>query len=1063
MVAIVAFTGCILAQSGRIVSGSVVYDGDNEPLVGASVIPLGGTAGVTTDIDGNFRINVPANVNKLVVSYVGMITQEVVIPADNKVTVRLSDKENLLDEVIVVAYGTAKRSAFTGSAAVVGTKELEQHVTTNVANALVGSVAGYQMRDASGAPGAGAGSINIRGIASMSAGTDPLIIVDGSPYPANLSNIPTQDIESVTVLKDAASAALYGARGAAGVILITTKKGTEKKTRVTLDAKWGSNSRALQRYDVITDPGAYYEAYYTQMFNYAQQVGGYDVNKANEWANNTMISNLGYNVYNVPEGQFLIGTDGKLNPAATLGRTFTSKGTDFYLTPDNWFDEAYKHSLRQEYNLGISGGTERGNYYASLNYLDEDGIIDYSEFERISARFKGDFNAFKWLNFGVNAAYVHSKTTSNPNMSQSANSSNISYYTDNIAPIYPLYVREMVNGQPVIKTDAYGHEEYDYGVPGNGYYLNRAFLSTGNPLGANRYNKQYSDYDQFNGTFTADIKFTDWLSANINSNVTWGQTKYTYYNNPWYGPAVSVNGNLTKRNTTNIRTNNVQTLNFNKNFDNHNVNAMIGHEYYRATEELLEAQAQGGFSTDIFEIDAFANKTTSSSYKTTYNVEGYFLRAMYDYDNKYFAQFSYRRDASSRFAKDNRWGNFWSVGLAWIINKDFLQNQTWIDQLKLKASIGQQGNDGIGNWAYIDIYTLSPATTTTMSPTFSRIGNKDITWETTTNFNIGLEFDFFNSRLNGTIDWYYKKVTDLLFWLNIPESGGSRGYYSNIGDMHNTGVEVTLNGTVLNTRDYSWNIGLNFAHNKSIIDKLPASKKVYGGFNDSNNNIGIWYQEGKSMYNIYLPVYAGVNEQGEALYYTDSNIDMSEGQHFPATQKDGTTTNVNAAPSYALGSSLPKLYGGFNTSIRYKWFDASVNFDFSLGGKIYDAAYASYMTPDTGRGGSTFHKDYVQSWSAANPTSNVPRWQWGDQYTTARSDRFLTSASYLNFQSFTVGFTLPKLCKEISTIRLYAMGENLCFWSARKGLDPRYAYSGNSSVGPYSPIRNISGGVQVTF
>lgn len=1059
--------GVASAQT-RTVSGTVVSAVDGEPLVGATVTTPGSTSGVVTDVDGKFSMSVPSKTTKLIVSYVGMEPQEVTIPANGIVNVVLSEKDNLLDEVMVVAFGTAKRSAFTGSAAVVDAESLAKHVTTNVANALVGQVPGLQMRGSSGSPGAAAGSINIRGIASLSAGTDPLVIVDGSPYPASLSNIPQGDIESITVLKDAASAALYGARGAAGVILITTKKGSAKTAKVSVDVKWGSNTRALQRYDVITDPGQYYEAYYSSVYNYYTNALNYGEASANVAANNKMLSDLGYNVYTIPTGQNLIGTDGRLNPNATLGRTYSTRGMEMYMTPDDWFKEAYHSAMRQEYNVAVNGGSDNSSYYLSLGYLDEDGIIDYSGFKRFTGRFKGDYSAKPWLKFGVNLGYVNSSTESNPNMDQTTGSTNLSYYTDYIAPIYPIYVRQMgENGVPFIQTDQWGHQAYDYGVPGGGYYVTRPFLATGNPLGANRYNKDNSDGNQLSGIFTADIKFTEWLSANITSNVIWGETEHTTYQNPYYGPAVSVKGSLVKSTSTTMRTNNIQTLNFDKNFGKSSVNALIGHEYYRQQTRYIGAEAQGGFSPGILEINAFANRPNSSSYKQTYNVEGYFLRGQYDFDSKYFASVSYRRDASSRFAKDHRWGDFWSVGAAWIINKDFLTDKKWIDMLKLKASVGQQGNDNIGNWSYTDLYQLVIADKVTMSPSFYQIGNPNITWETTTNYNVGAEFGFFGNRLNGSVDVYYKKVDDLLFWLNIPESGGSRGYYDNIGDISNTGVEVTLNGSVIKTRDFEWSLNLNLSHNKTKILKLPESKKEYGGFSDTQKNIGRWYEEGKSLYNIYLPMYAGPDpETGEALYYTDSSINMAEdGQKSPATKKDGTTNNINLAPSYELGSSLPKLFGGFGTSILFKGFDASVTFDFQLGGTIYDTQYASYMTPaaSTSSAGQNYHKDYVNAWSQTNKTSDIPRWQYGDQYTTARSDRFLTSARYLNFQSFVVGYTLPKFCKEISSVRIYAMGENLCFWSARKGLDPRYAYSGLELVSIYSPVRNISGGLQVSF
>ena len=502
--------GLVTAQTST-VSGVVPSDEDGEPVIGASVLVVGTSLGTVTDIDGRFTIsNVPGSAKHLKVSFVGMQSQEVGIKHGTMHIVLKSDTE-VLDEVMVVAFGTQKKSSFTGSAAVMSNEELSKHITTNVANALVGSTPGLQLRGGSGAPGASQGSIKIRGIASMYAATDPLIIVDGAPYSASLSNIAQEDIESVTVLKDAASAALYGARGAAGVILVTTKSGKSKKAQVNVDVKWGANTRAIQDYETIDDPGQYYETIYSQYYNHYYYGLGQNIATANANANNTMLTQLGYNIYTVPDGEFLIGSDGRLNPNATLGRSYEANGETYYLINDNWRDAAYSTALRQEYNVSVNGANDKGAFYASLNYLDEDGIIEYSGFKRLSARVKADYQALEWLKLGANIGYTNSKTESNPNLGTSWNSTNLMYYTSRIAPIYPIYVRVLdANGNPQIRTDANGNPQYDYGVAASNYPgLTRAFLPTGNPLGSNRYNDTTSEGQKFNGTFTLDLNFTD--------------------------------------------------------------------------------------------------------------------------------------------------------------------------------------------------------------------------------------------------------------------------------------------------------------------------------------------------------------------------------------------------------------------------------------------------------------------------------------------------------------------------------------------------------------------------
>lgn len=1060
--------GMALAQTH--VGGVVVSLPDNEPVVGASVKVVGTTTGTVTDIDGKFSISVPTNA-KLEFSYIGMKSK--VLAAKANMRVELETVDNTIDEVMVVAFGTQKKSAFTGSAAVVSSKDLSKRISTNVSSTLAGTVPGFQMREASGEPGASNGKMNIRGISSLQAKTDPLIIVDGAPYVGSLSNIPQQDIESVTVLKDAASAALYGARGASGVILITTKRGNTSEAVVTVDMKWGSNSRAIQDYDVIKDPGQYYETYYGMLRNKYYYNDGMSASDAHTKANTEMLSQLGYNVYTVPTGEQLIGEDGKLNPKATLGRTYkASNGETYYMTPDDWTKEAYRSSFRQDYNVSVSGGNTRSSFFASAGYLKDNGVILYSDYERYTARLKADYQAKKWLKVGGNIDYVHSSKNQNPKMDDELNSSNLLYFTSMIAPIYPLYVRTLdANGNPVIRTDKNGNPHYDYGVPGNNFVDNapRAFSSQGNPLGANRYNQKNFLVNQFNGTFNIDIVFTEWLKFNATSNLNFQHITRSEYDNSLYGPKVNVNGELTKYQYYYLRTNNVQTLDFHKAFGDHDVNVLAGHEYYNDQLRYLNGTATGGFSPKILELDAFATKSDNRSYAERYNVEGWFSRMLYSYKDKYYGSLSYRRDASSRFKKENRWGDFWSIGGAWNMEKESFFNIPWVNHLKLKLSLGQQGNDALGeNWYYADQYRLSKSSDTTMSPSFRMPGNSDLTWETTTNLNVGVEFSLWKNLLSGSIDVYSKKISDMLFWLSLPEFSGTRGYYANVGDMRNSGLELSLTATPIRTRDITWSITAMLAHNTTKILKLPQQKtQDYGGYVDNGTGHECWYEVGKPLYNMLLPEYAGVNEHGQALYYVDTDVAVKDRSSFPNKKRNGTTTKISEASFYEQGSVLPKASGGFSTTVEAYGFDATFTFDYQLGGKVYDSRYASLMNPvESQPTGSNFHKDVLKSWTPNNTSSNIPRFQYGEDYSAKSSNRWLTNASYLNFQSFTVGYTLPRTLTgryKISTLRVYVAGENLYFWSARKGFDPRYSFDGNKSVGVYSPTRNITGGLQVTF
>ena len=1059
------------AQNVR-VEGTVKDASNGEGVPFASVVVKGTTNGVSSDADGNYTISAPAN-GTLEISAVGYTTQDVAIAGKSVINVVLEPNFEALAETIVVAFGSTTKEAFTGSAAVVRSDDLQKRATTNVTNALVGSVPGLQIKGASGAPGAGSGNINIRGLASVQASMDPLIIVDGAPYPASLTNIPQNDIESVTVLKDAASAALYGARGAAGVILVTTKRG--RSAQVNFDARVGVNSRAVVDHDVITDPAQFYEAYYAQLYNYHYYGQGETIEAANAAANSEMLTHLGYNVYTVPDGQLLIGTNGKINPNATLGRSYKFNGETYYMQPDNWRDLAYKNAVRQEYNVSVNGGTNRSSFYASMGYLNEDGIIEYSGYQRLSARVRADYQVKNWLKVGANVGFVNSAQKSNPNMGTDLGSTNLMYYTTFIAPIYPVYVRVLDNaGNPVIRTDDFGHEQYDYGVAATNYGVGRGFMQTGNPFGSNRYNVAQSNGKQLNGTFTVDIDITPHLHANVSTTVNWGSTLTTKYDNPFYGPKVGVNGELYKSSSTSVRTNNIQTLTYANTFNRHYINVMLGHEYYKTTTNSQGITAQGGFSPEILEVNAFANVLYSgtSSSSSMYNVEGYFLSAQYDFDKRYYLSASYRRDASSRFATNHRWGNFWSVGGAWIISKEsFMAGASWVDQLKLKASIGQQGNDAITNYAYIDTYSLSKSSDTDMTPSFNTIGNENITWETTTNSNIGLEFSFWRGRVAGSLDAYYKKTANLLFWISIPESAGSRGYYGNIGDIANKGLELSLTVVPVRTRNVEWTIAGNISTNKAVILKLPESKMgKNGGYYEST----YWWTPGGEMRNYMNYEYAGVNDQGEALYWYDEDLSSLGNAattitNQPGKKHSGTTTHIGEATRYALGSMLPKFFGGISTTLRIWDFDLSASFDYQIGGRILDNTYAKLMTPATSGsdGGYNYSTDIFKAWSPTNTGSTIPRWQFGDSDAAAGSSRWLTNASYINFQSFSVGYNVPVrrlgIDKHISRIRIYAVGENLGYISARKGFDPRSSMSSTATVNTYSPVRNISGGIQVTF
>ena len=1055
----------------RTVKGVVVYAGDQEPLPGATILPVGGGNGVATDIDGKFSLEVPAKVTKLNVSYVGMVTKQVTITT-GEMRIELTNSENNLDEVMVVAYGTAKKSTYTGSAAVVKADDINKVQTSNAVNALNGKVSGVQLNNATGQPGANDPTILIRGISSINAGSQPLYIVDGAPYDGDINNISTQDIESMTVLKDAASNALYGARGANGVIVITTKKGKQGDAKVTLDAKWGANTRATQDYNTIKDPAQYYEMYYGALKGYMMNTLGYGEAAAHAQANAVMTGNgsygLGYNVYNVPDGQFLIGTNGKLNPNATLGNLVNYKGTDYYLTPDNWLDEAYKSSLRQEYNLAINGGTDRSSFYASLSYLDNEGITANSDYERFTGRLKADYQVKNWLKVGANMSYTHYDANSLGDDGASNSSGNIFAYATRVAPIYPLYIRD---AQGNIRKDDMGFTMYDFGEGDNGG-SQRMMLSGANPYAENQLNTDNYEGNAFTAQGFAEIKFLKDFKFTWNSGVTVDETRSNAFTNPYYGQYASSNGMSYKYHTRSVAQNHQQLLTWGRQFGKHNVDVMLGHEYYLRDYYNLYASKTNFLDPNNQELAGGISENGSNSYTTKYNTEGYFGRAQYDYDGKYFASASYRRDASSRFHPDNRWGNFWSAGLAWNIAKEDFFTAEMFDLLKVKASYGSQGNDNIGNYLYVNTFDIvnsngNPAAVPSM------MGNKEITWETQGNFNAGVDFGMWNGRFSGTVEYFYRKTTDMLFSFPLPPSFGYSSYYANIGDMRNQGVEIELQATPIVTRDFSWDVRLNLTHYKNKITSLPEERRTMECDGVEGYSSGSYYYgEGISLYTFRMHQYAGVDENGNSQWYkqvpkTDEAGNPVKDAEGNVVMVKGTTTDYSDADYYLCGTALPDVYGGFGTSLAYKGFDLSVDFGFQIGGQVYDGDYASFMSSPTARSkGNNFHADLLNAWSTDNKGSNIPRFQFGDEYTASSSDRFLTDASYLSLNNINFGYTLPLALTRkagMDKVRFYVSADNIWVWSKRQGLDPRQSITGGATSAYYAPIRTISGGLTLTF
>ena len=1052
------------------VTGSVKDSSTGEYVPFASVMVKDTMIGANTDADGLFSITAPAD-GILVFSSIGYHT--VTVPVDGRKTlhVTLEPDTQALEETIVVAFGTSTKEAFTGSAKVLDDETLAQSQVSNVTNALAGQVAGVQLVSTNGAPGSSS-TIRVRGISSINAGNDPLIIVDGAPFDGDMNNIAPADIESMTVLKDAASNALYGARGANGVIMITTKKGKAGQANVTFDAKVGVNTNALQEYETISDPRAFYEQHFAALNNYYTSADGLGLSadeaymKANENLFNAAAGGLGYQAYTIPAGQYAIGRNGKFNPAATEGYVMG----DYLVKADDWADEVYRKGLRQEYTLSVSGAQDKMTFYSSLSYLNNQGITDKSDHERLSARIKADYRANDWMKLGANMSYTKFGFNSLGNNGADGSTANIWAFTSQIAPIYPLYVRN-ADGSQYYDVNGIAVLDHGNGVIKNGGIpgTSRPFITDANPVLANKYNTNHSEGNALSAQGYFDVDIIKGLTFTINASATLDETRSNYVYNPYYGQFRSTGGTVSVGHSRSYAWNTQQLLNYSRKFGQHNVGVLLGHEYYSKKGYYVGASKSQMFSQSNKELDgAVVDGQSASSYQTMYNNEGYFARAQYDFAERYFVSGSFRRDASSRFHPDNRWGNFWSAGAAWIMSKESWYNVSWMNEFKVKASIGSQGNDSIGSYRYTDIFSIVPSDGK-ISTIFSTKGNKDITWETNTNFNAGIEFAFLNSRITGGIEYFNRMTTDMLFPTPVAPSQGYTSLYKNVGDMNNYGVEGDFHFNVVNRKNVQWDIHLNASYLKNKVVSLADNVKdavaydAEGNKHDGFTSSSFFVAEGSSMYTWYTYEYAGVDQEtGKSLWWKNTVDD--EGN---VTGRE-TTDDYSTATKYLTGkTTLAPMFGGFGTSVSAFGFDFSINFTYQVGGKQWDGTYQTFMySPTSSQVGFNYHKDLLQSWTPEKPSTTIPRFQYADTYANASSTRFLTSASYLNLQNVNVGYTLPvKFTKKfrVNSLRLYVAAENLCYWSARKGFDPRQSFESSTTATRYSPMRTVSGGITVKF
>ena len=964
------------------------------------------------------------------ISFIGMQVQEVDIKPSVKVTLK-SDSQ-VIDEVIVVAYGTAKKSSFTGSAAKVDGKTLEKMQVSNLSKSLDGAVAGVQTTAESGQPGSSA-NIYIRGIGSILASKSPLIIVDGMPYEGSLNSINNADVESMTVLKDAAANSLYGARGSNGVILITTKKGSSGKTKITVDAKWGGNTRAVSPYNTIRNEQDYYELYWEALKN-EQIYGATPMSplQAGIYASKNMIRRLGgYNSYNVANELLVDPVTGRLNPNAQL------------LYHDDWLKDPYQTGLRQEYNATFSGGNEKTTFYLSLNYLGDESFVKNSDFKRYAGRVNVDHQVTSWMKVGANVSY--SQTTTNYS-AEAGTAGNLFSFGQYNAPIYPIWQRD-ANGN--IMQDENGEDLLDFGVA-NG--KQRPVAANNNPYTVIEKNVSETIIDNMGAKVFGEISFLKDFKLIANLSVDNFSTSSTSFQTPVAGDAANVNGRGTKKSQRYFVINSNQLLTWAHQYNSHSFDVLLGHETKSDKLTALSAMKEQFLIPNNPDLANGVKLMRASSETAQYRLEGFFGQLKYNFNDKYYLSASYRTDGSSRFHPDNRWGSFWSVGASWRLKEEeFLRYTDWLSDLKLKASFGTQGNDNLpNNTPYMDQYTVINQDDEP-SMEYSFRGNKEITWEKSQNFNVGVEFGFWDSRLVGSAEFFIKSTKDLLYAKPLALSQGSpTTQYVNDMDMKNTGVEVELNARIIDLNSFKWNVALNLTHYKNELTKLATGKDPSGYAAGD-----YWRKKGGSLYDWYMVQYVGVDPNtGDALY---TDLDASG-------NIIGVTNDPQSEDRLQIGkSTLPKIYGGLSTTVETYGFDLSVSTAFSFGGYVMDSPYSSLM--GYGRDGGNWSTDIYDRWTPTHTETDVPKVQIG-KMDGAVSDRFLTRADYFNLKNVVLGYTFPKNALKklyIESLRVYAVGDNLFLGSKRTGLDPRQKITGDVSTSYYSAIRTISLGLSINF
>ncbi len=981
----------VTQQTGKI-KGTIIDSKTGEPVIGASVKVKGTKLAAVTDLNGEFELNTHANAT-LEISYVGF--KETEVKASNGMKISLEEDTESLEEVVVVGYGTQKKESLTGAMANIKGEKLKDITSATVENMLNGKVSGVYVAPGSGRPGS-TGAIIIRGQTSINGATAPLWVVDGVIVGNSAGDLNPDDIETMTVLKDAASTAIYGSEGANGVVVVTTKQAKHEKMSISLSAKAGLST--LNRGNLEMMDGAEFYDYYKSF----QNVESVNFPRWNEDLRN---SNF------------------------------------------DWFKLAKKTGSTQDYNLTLNGGSENIQSMFTLGYFKEEGAVKGYDMNRYSTRIKVVYKPYEWL-------------TIKPNISGSRTNDKDKQYS--VGAMYSM----MPWDSP--------YDENGNLVPN--YYagwVNSKATNYLNDLAAGDYSTS-TTYD-LSGGLDFDIKIAPWLTFSSVNNYSYYNSQTHGYYDPKSSSGEGVNGRTTEYNYVSTRRYTNQLLRFKKSWGKHNVNALLAYEFNDYEMKYTDVYATG-FISGFEDFMTAAKPEMANGYRTAWAKQSYFTQWRYDYDSRYYGELSLRRDGRSNFGSNNRYGNFFSVSGAWNINNESWFKADWVDQLKLRAAFGSVGNVPTSLYPSYSLYSVGATYNENPGALISQIGNKDLTWEKTYTTGVGVDASFWQNRLHATLDYYIKNTSNILYQVPVTGLVGVTSIWKNIGKMRNTGIEFTVGGDIIRTKDLTWNVTANISHNSNELRDLYKQRDANGNYvvkpvliSDGTSIAGTAQrilEIGEPVDTYYMKEWAGVNpEDGKPQWYMDD-----------ANGNKVVTDSYSKASYYKCGKASPDVYGSFSTSLFYKNFDLQANFGYSLGGQIY-SYYRQEFDSDGAYAGDRNQMKLQKGWSRWEKPGDIathPRAMYNNQDKgNLASSRYLESSDYLKLRSLTLGYNFDLKKYGIQTLRLSISGENLFTITDYSGVDPELpagtndkgvlsvTNTGGTSV--YPAVRKFMLGVNLTF